>query len=92
MQRERVPSEHLQKRRPSSHVGYRVRTLRPRAKPIQGEPIELRGGPGDGLLLFVDPPLPRTLEYPCPDADHRYQLQRDLTGWRYLYRGSEGEP
>jgi hypothetical protein len=65
-----------------------MRTTGPRPKPIQGEPIELWGGPGDGILLFVDPPLPRTLDYPCPAADHRYNLRRDLTGWRYLYRGT----
>jgi len=63
-----------------------LRTLRSRAKPIPGEPVELFGGPGDGILLFVNPPLPRTLNYPCPDADHRYQLKQDLYGWRYVYR------
>ena len=64
-----------------------MRTTGPRPKPIQGEPIELFGGPGDGILLFVKRPLPQTLQYPCPAADHTYRLKRDLTGWRYLYRG-----
>lgn len=64
-----------------------MRTLRSRMKPLQREPIELLGGPGDGILLFVRPPLPRTQQYPCPEADHTYRLKEDLTGWRYQYRG-----
>jgi hypothetical protein len=64
-----------------------VRTIGPRPVPLRREPIELRGGPGDGILLFVRPPLPRILDYPSAAADHRYRLTRDLTGWTYVYRG-----
>lgn len=64
-----------------------MRTLRSRAKPISGEPVELFGGPGDGILLRARPPLPRILTYPGTTADHRYQLRENIYGWWYAYRG-----
>ena len=63
-----------------------MRISGPRPKPLQREPIELSGGPGDGIVLFVKPPLPLVVDYPSPAADHRYRLRRDPTGWRYEYR------
>jgi len=63
-------------------------TLRTKMRPLSREPIELLEGPGDGILLFVRPPLPRTIAYPCPAADHRYVLKQDVSGWRYVYSGA----
>jgi hypothetical protein len=53
-------------------------------RPVQGEPIECFGGPLDGVVVRGRPPLVTSFDH----GPHRYQLKRDLTGWRYLYRGT----
>ena len=51
--------------------------------PVRGEPIEIFGGPLDGSVVRARPPLVRSFDH----GPRRYQLTRDLTGWRYVYRG-----
>lgn len=55
-------------------------------KPVAGEPIELFGGPLDGIVArakgpgHVPPPIGHF-------GEHHYHLEYDGSGFRYVYQG-----